>query len=497
VNVSVSNGAYLELGLIGPPSVSTVLGGNLSVASGGKVSLAQNATCNTLTLGATLQSAGTYGSTASSATTKNNAVFDVTYSGVLTVTGPAAPPGVNKVSNQTGNWNNPAIWTPVGVPTLNDNVSILATHIVTLTGNTVINGHGFGERLTVLGTLNTAGYDLTVNGSLTAGTTTNLSGPRTINTGTGGVVTQNWHGTQQTSILITGSGGFTKLGVGATSFNRDQTYTGVTTIGAGATLGIGFNTATGSINSSSIVNNGTLNLNRTNAYTLAANISGTGNVNKWRNSTVTLSGNNTYTGTTTIGGSVSIGGGGTLVIANANALPAATSVIFSTTNPGKMQLNANVSCASLLYGAVTQSIGSYGSTTSAATNKNNTYFSGTGFLNVGTPVTNTTSPEQGFAQDGPAVADIATPSEVSLHPNPTVTGRVTFKVPMTGLRSNGGSLPSIVEAIDYTGAVKLSRGVTLDDTGRGELDASPLTRGTYILRVKVAGRVFTTRMMRQ
>ena len=111
-------------------------------------------------------------------------------------------------------------------------------------------------------------------------------------------------------------------------------------------------------------------------------------------------------------------------------------------------------------------------------------------------VTTSTAPEQGFAQDGPAVADIATPSEVSLHPNPTVTGRVTFKVPMKGLRSNGGSLPSIVEAIDYTGAVKLSHGVTLDDTGRGELDASPLTRGTYILRVKVAGRVFTTRMMR-
>ena len=383
VNISVGNGAYLELGLL--PSTTTVLGGNLSVATGGLVGLVQNATCNTLTLGATLQTAGTYGSTASSATTTNNAVFDVTYSGVLTVTGPAAPPGVNKVSNQTGNWNNPAIWTPVGVPTLNDNVKILATHTVTLTGNTLINGNGFGERLTVLGTLNTAGYDLTVNGSLTAGTTTSPSGPKTINTGSGGVVTQNWNGTQQTSITITGSGGFTKLGSGATSFNRNQTYTGTTTIGAGATLGIGFNTTTGSISSSSIVNNGTLNLNRSNAYTLAANISGTGNVNKWRNSTVTLSGNNTYTGTTTIGGSVSSGGGGTLVIANANALPAATSVIFSTTNPGKMQLNANVSCASLLYGAVTQPNGSYGSTASAATNQNDTYFSvsGTGVLNAG------------------------------------------------------------------------------------------------------------------
>ena len=231
-----------------------------------------------------------------------------------------------------------------------------------------------------------------MNGSLTAGTTTSPTGPRTINTGSGGVVTQNWTGTQQTPILITGSGGFTKLGSGATSFNRNQTYTGTTTIGAGATLGIGFNTTTGSISSSSIVNNGTLNLNRSNAYTLAANISGTGNVNKWRNSTVTLSGNNTYTGTTTIGGSVSSGGGGILVIANANALPAATSVVFPASNPGKLQLNVNASCASLLYGAVTQPNGSYGSTSSSATNRTNTYFSGTGVLNVGTFLVPSTFP---------------------------------------------------------------------------------------------------------
>ena len=672
VNVSVSNGANLELGLL--PSTTTVLGGNLSVASGGKVGLVQNATCKTLTLGATLQAAGTYGSTASSATTKNNTFFEAPLTGVLTATSGSSP-CLLKTSTKTGNWSDPTVWTPAGVPASCDNVRILATHTVTLTGNTLINGNGLGERLTVLGTLNTAGYNLTVNGAITAGTTTSPSGPRTINTGSGGVVTQNWHGTQQTSILITGSGGFTKLGSGATSFNRDQTYTGVTTIGAGATLGIGFNTTTGSISSSSIVNDGTLNLNRSNAYTLAANISGTGNVNKWRNSTVTLSGNNTYTGTTTIGGSVSIPGGGTLVIANANALPAATSVIFSTTNPGKMQLNANVSCASLLYGAVTQPNGSYGSTSSSATNQNNTYFSvsGTGVLNAGlflvpstfpggtsiqgrarwgatgyegglfiggtvgpqlnptgTPVwvigtaytfqygyngitgyqtlsidfngNNTFDASEvitqytGFAGQGfqhfsifmsgdatrsislnnfvvngvnlgnfvsptsgsldldwvnpsgnfsnitatgtitftgatggsaetgriwfrtavpqplmmaitesvteygsanSMAADNAASAVVSLYPNPTVTGRVSFRVPMAGLRSNGGALSSTVEAIDYAGSVKLSRKVTIDAAGRGELDASSLTSGAYILRVSVAGRVFTTRMVRQ
>lgn len=84
VNITVSNGAYLSLGF---PSYTTVLGGNLSVATGGIVNLVENATCNALTLGNTLQSAGTYGSTASSATTKNDAFFNVANTGVLTVNG--------------------------------------------------------------------------------------------------------------------------------------------------------------------------------------------------------------------------------------------------------------------------------------------------------------------------------------------------------------------------------------------------------------------------
>ncbi len=78
VNVSVGNGAYLELGLVGPPSVSTVLSGNLSVATGGLVGLAQDATCNTLTLGAATQPAGSHGSTSSPATYQNNTYFSGT-----------------------------------------------------------------------------------------------------------------------------------------------------------------------------------------------------------------------------------------------------------------------------------------------------------------------------------------------------------------------------------------------------------------------------------
>ncbi|HQQ94960.1 MAG TPA: hypothetical protein PLQ93_10425, partial [Bacteroidia bacterium] len=36
-----------------------------------------------------------------------------------------------KTSNASGNWNNPAIWTPTGVPTATDNVLINNGHSIT------------------------------------------------------------------------------------------------------------------------------------------------------------------------------------------------------------------------------------------------------------------------------------------------------------------------------------------------------------------------------
>ncbi len=47
--------------------------------------------------------------------------------------------GINKISNQTGNWSNAAIWTPNGVPTAGDNVTISAGHIVSINTAAVCN----------------------------------------------------------------------------------------------------------------------------------------------------------------------------------------------------------------------------------------------------------------------------------------------------------------------------------------------------------------------
>jgi hypothetical protein len=79
-NTSVTGTATLGLG--------TSLNGDLSVAAGSFLALTANSSCNTLTLGGVLQSAGTHGNTASSATFKNNAYFESSepsFANVLTV----------------------------------------------------------------------------------------------------------------------------------------------------------------------------------------------------------------------------------------------------------------------------------------------------------------------------------------------------------------------------------------------------------------------------
>lgn len=44
----------------------------------------------------------------------------------------ATLPGTNKISNQSGNWSNAAIWTPNGVPVAGDNVTISNGHVVAI-----------------------------------------------------------------------------------------------------------------------------------------------------------------------------------------------------------------------------------------------------------------------------------------------------------------------------------------------------------------------------
>ena len=79
------------------------------------------------------------------------------------------------------------------------------------------------------------------------------------------------------------------------------------------TLSVGAGGATGDLGASSgVINNATLQINRSNAITLAQDTSGTGALTKLGAGTATLTGTNTYSGTTTItAGTLEIGAGGT------------------------------------------------------------------------------------------------------------------------------------------------------------------------------------------
>lgn len=72
------------------------------------------------------------------------AVTEGCLSSVLTGTQATSAAG-NKISNSTGNWSNAAIWTPVGVPTAGDNVTIANGHVVSINVNAQCNSLTVGQ----------------------------------------------------------------------------------------------------------------------------------------------------------------------------------------------------------------------------------------------------------------------------------------------------------------------------------------------------------------
>ena len=129
----------------------------------------------------------------------------------------------------------------------------------------------------------------------------------------------------QTVTLATGlasaDGSLTKLGDGTLVLTGSSTFSGPTTIQAGA-LQLGSGAAGGSV-AGAIVNSGTLILNRSDATTLGNTISGSGLLRKLAANTVTISSSNSYSGGTSLEqGNLQVNasaalGSGTVTITNA------------------------------------------------------------------------------------------------------------------------------------------------------------------------------------
>ncbi len=130
---------------------------------------------------------------------------------------------------------------------------------------------------------------------------------------------------------IGGAGSLTKLGTASLILAGDATHAGGTTVSAGV-LQIGNGGASGSI-SGNIVNNATVQFNRSDAHAYSGAISGSGALVKQGAGELTLSGANTYGGATTInGGILKIDGGN-------NRLPIGTNVTFANTAGVGLDLN--------------------------------------------------------------------------------------------------------------------------------------------------------------
>lgn len=126
---------------------------------------------------------------------------------------------------------------------------------------------------------------------------------------------------------ISGIGSLTKDGAGALTLAGTNSYSGGTTVSAGALVG------TTSSLQGNIVNNADLIVDQSTAGTYAGNISGSGNLEKTGSGNVNFTGNHTYSGSTAVNqGTLSING----------SLASQTTVGANGALGGNGSINANV-----------------------------------------------------------------------------------------------------------------------------------------------------------
>ncbi|MBV9275684.1 MAG: autotransporter domain-containing protein [Verrucomicrobia bacterium] len=156
----------------------------------------------------------------------------------------------------------------------------------------------------------------------------------------------------------------TKVGTGTLTLTGTNTYTGGTTINGG-TLQLGNGGITGSI-VGNVTDNATLAFDRSDVFTFAGLISGTGGIQQIGTGTTVLTANNTYSGGTTVmGGTLQLGNGGTT-----------GSIVGTVTNNGILAFDRSdvVTFAGLISG--TGSVQQIGTGTTVLT-ANDTYSGGT------------------------------------------------------------------------------------------------------------------------
>ena len=197
--------------------------------------------------------------------------------------------------------------------------------LITLAGSARINADAGTLRLSNLGTITGAGFDLTVGG---AGDTT-IAG-----------------------VIGTTTGTLTKDGAGTLALLTTNTLSGTITISAGS-LQLGDRTTLNGSVAGDIINNAALVFANPSSQTYAGAISGTGSVTKNGSGALTLTGTHTFTGTTAInqgtvilsagslgGTDVTVGSGSTPTASAGNAeLTISGNRTLGTSSAGSLTIN--------------------------------------------------------------------------------------------------------------------------------------------------------------
>jgi fibronectin-binding autotransporter adhesin len=290
--------------------LTTVSAGILNIQNGS--ALGATTTGTTVSSGATLQLQGGISVSAEALTIsgagaagQNGALVNV--SGINNYGGLLSLGAASTISSNSGTLNltNSGTITGAGLnlTLAASGIGSIASVIGTGTGTVTKNGSGqwilTGNNTYTGGTIISAGTLQLGNG----GTSGSIVGD-VVNKGTFAV---NRSDTFTFGGVISGAGTLQQIGAGTTVLTGTNTYTGGTTISAGA-LQLGNGGTSGSI-VGDVVNNGIFAVNRSDTFTFGGVISGAGAFQQLGTGTTVLTGTNTYTGTTTVnGGSLLVDG---------------------------------------------------------------------------------------------------------------------------------------------------------------------------------------------
>jgi fibronectin-binding autotransporter adhesin len=292
----------------------TISGNSLGIDDGGSVT---NNSPNTQTIAVALATNGNITFDAASGDLVFTQTITIAPSNTLTVTGPSdtlisgAMEGEGAlVKSGTGTLtlsgtNSYAGGTTVSAGTLQGTTSSLqgsitnnatvvfdqatnGTYSGNMTGTGALTKSGIGT-VTLSGTNSYSGGTTVSAGSL-QGNTSSLQGNITNNAAV--VFDQATNGTYSGN--MTGTGTLTKSGIGILTLSGTDSYSGGTTVSAGALQG------TTSSLQGGITNNALVIFNQATSGTYSGDMIGTGSLTKSGTGTVTLSGTNTYSGTTTV-----------------------------------------------------------------------------------------------------------------------------------------------------------------------------------------------------